>query len=464
MAKVATTSAPQEGKSPSVAFFRHAPVFAVAATAVVLGYRFFHFISLYSINVLVFDQWDFLTDFFEGTPTLAKLFFRQHGPHREGVGLIADKVLYPLTRWNVRVESFMIGSCIVVAMLLALVLKRRLFGRFTFSDVAIPMMFLTLVQFETMVGTPNPAYSGFPLLLIMLYALALLLENTLLRYSLVLFLNSLLIFTGFGFFMGPVTLGIFAVEGYWSLRRMNRVPLIAPIAAFLAAGASLGAFFIHYALLPAVSCFKFPIDKPVLYPEFMGLMFSEFVDFTHPLFRAHLRSAPRGGAAILLAAVAMLAIQVFGRRARAGRWDAGWIGAVLLAFSLLFSAGTAIGRVCLGPASALASRYATLLIPAFLGMYLGLLLLTWKQLRNTALSLFVLLLLSGDVLIPEWVRRVVDGKRDWVTCYLRTEDIDFCDAATKFRIYPRPEATGLKQKLQYLKERRLSFFADQVTK
>jgi len=51
-----------------------------------------------------------------------------------------------------------------------------------------------------------------------------------------------------------------------------------------------------------------------------------------------------------------------------------------------------------------------------------------------------------------------------VTCYLRTEDIDFCDAATKFRIYPRPEATGLKQKLQYLKERRLSFFADQVTK
>lgn len=116
----------------------------MAGSIIVLGYRFFHFIWQYSVNVLFFDPWDILADRFQGSPTLTQLFLRQQGPPREGVGLAADKSLYALTHWNVRAESFLIGSCIFIAMLLALVLKRNLFGRFAFSDVSIPMMFLTL--------------------------------------------------------------------------------------------------------------------------------------------------------------------------------------------------------------------------------------------------------------------------------------------------------------------------------
>src|SRR5205814_8981884 len=93
---------------------------ALFAAAVLLGSGFFIFIYKYSVNVFFWGQWDYLTPFFRGNPPLIELFLHQHGPHREGVGLIADKLLYPLTHWNARTDSFLIGTCIFCAMLLAL--------------------------------------------------------------------------------------------------------------------------------------------------------------------------------------------------------------------------------------------------------------------------------------------------------------------------------------------------------
>lgn len=94
-------------------------------------------------------------------------------------------------------------------MLLALLLKRRLFGPLSYSDVALPVIFLSLEQYETLLNVPNPAPYAYPLLLIMLYCVALLCRNRLLRYALVLTLNFLLIYTGYGLVMGVVTLASF---------------------------------------------------------------------------------------------------------------------------------------------------------------------------------------------------------------------------------------------------------------
>jgi hypothetical protein len=71
------------------------PVFAIAGVIAMLGTRFFLVIWKYSINVFFYDQWEYLTPFFRHQPSIAELFFLQHGPHREGIGLIADKYLYP---------------------------------------------------------------------------------------------------------------------------------------------------------------------------------------------------------------------------------------------------------------------------------------------------------------------------------------------------------------------------------
>src|SRR5262245_24984196 len=126
------------------------PEVIVGAVTLALGLKFFLFIWRYSVNILFYDQWDFLGSFFGHDPGFAELFFLQHGPHREGAGLIADKFLYPLTAWSVRAETFLIGGCIFAATLLALMLKKRLFGRFGYSDILIPAIFLTIAQYETL--------------------------------------------------------------------------------------------------------------------------------------------------------------------------------------------------------------------------------------------------------------------------------------------------------------------------
>lgn len=436
---------------------RALPLFAIASVIALLGVRFFLIISRYAVNVFFDDQWDYLSPFFHHQAGIIELFFWQHGPHREGIGLIADKFLYPLTHWNARTDSFLVGGSIFAAMLLALLLKRKLYGPLSYSDVAIPLTFLTLAQYQALVGPANPAYSGFPLLMMMLYCLALLGPNRLLRYSLVLALNFLLIYTGFGFFMGVVTLGVFLLECYWSWRHLTSAPFAQAVTALLVAAASLASFFVHYTFSPAADCFAISRGQLLQYPGFMALMFSAFV-IPHPSVSA--------GMMVLGAAILLIGLTVFGLHLlhllKHSHPEANLIGAVLLSYSLLFSVNAAIGRLCLGLSVAYSSRYSTLLMPAFLAIYFYLLSRPRQGWRNLVLALWVLLLLSSAMHTPRGEMRWFSvGKRAWASCYVRTENIHYCDQIANFAVYPfRPEQTGLQQKLDYLKQHRLNLFYD----
>jgi hypothetical protein len=427
----------------------------VAAVTVGFGLRFFLFIRHYAVNVFYWDQWGFLEPFFHHSPGVRELFFEQWGPHREGIGLIADKFLYPATRWNTRAESFMIGACIFAALLVALLLKRKLFGSLSYSDAVIPMIFLNLTQYGILIRTPNPAYSGFPLLMIMLYCLALLHHNRPLRYGMVLLLNFLLIYTGFGLFMGVVTLGVFALEGYLGVRRIIQGSLALSIAGFFIAAISLGSFFVHYRFLPAVDCFAITPHYVSLYPKFMAKMFAYFVVPAGD-------SAPVTiiGAGILLAMITMLGIQVFHLLKYDLSSERPLIGAILLSYALLYSANTAVGRVCVGIAAAFQSRYVTLLIPAFLALYFYLLSRPWRGMRPLALGLFAVLILPKALYVPHSAIPYAEAKRTWVACYKRTEDIAYCNRLTNLMIDNEPKRDRLKEKLDYLKQHRLNLFSE----
>jgi hypothetical protein len=67
----------------------------------------------------------------------------------------------------------------------------------------MPLIFLNLMQYESLIGTPNPAYRAIPLLLILLYC-PITPARKFFWYSFCL------IYTGFGLFMGLVTIGVFA--------------------------------------------------------------------------------------------------------------------------------------------------------------------------------------------------------------------------------------------------------------
>lgn len=426
---------------------------AVAAVAIALGVRYFHFIWKYSVNILFFDQWDFLAPLFEEQTGIVSLFLRQHGPHREGLGLVLDRILYPATGWSARAESFMIGGAIFGAMLVALLLKRRLLSQLTYSDVVIPAIFLSLVQFETLIGTPNAAYSGIPLLLILLYCLTLLQRRYILKYTLLLLINFLLIYTGMGIFMGAVTLGIFSLECYRRIRNWSAVPFLASAGALVVAGASLASFFVHYRFRPAVGCFEFPYKDGMAYPRFIAIMFSSFLGPTGPMILLI-----TVGIVIVIFSLVVLGIQIVHLVTCESVQDVHLIIAVLLGYGLLFSANTAVGRVCLGPEAALASRYTTLLVPLFLALYLYLASLPASALQTIMVTGFVIVLVPGALRRPPAVGWFSEGKRAWAECYVRTEKIEYCDQATRFKIYPDPPHTGLKQKLDYLKARRLNLF------
>ena len=448
----------QDLKNKEKSTFRISPAFTLSIAVTLIGSRFFLLMWRYSVNALLWDQWDLYGAFFRGNPGIVQLFTWQHGPHREGLGLIADKFLFPLTRWNVRVDTLIIAICIFAAMLLALMLKRKLFGSLSRFDVAIPLLFLTLNQAETLIGAQNPAYGGFPLLMIMLYCHALLLTNPLFRYGLLLVLNFLLIFTGFGFFMGPVTLGVLALECYRSVRRWTNVPIGLPLAGLILAALSLALFFRHYVFLPAVDCFEWPQHHLWSYPWFVAVVFSRFVVGIQGLLLATMVGAPFVLAAIILTGIYLWRLFVDGNAA--GRQ---LVPAVLLSFSLLFAANCAIGRVCLGlPLGAQSARYVTLMIPAFLAIYFWLFSLAPGIKRTVALVIFTVAIAPMSLYQSEQFVWYAGIKHYWSKCYLEHESIQYCNSAVGIPLYPDIGSgrAAFESRLDFLEQQHLNFFAN----
>ncbi len=434
------------------------PVIVVSTVFLVTASHLALAVWRYSVNVVYWDQWDFYTPLFNHA-SLWRIFIWQHGPHREGIGLVLDKFVLEATRWNSRAEALFMVGALVAAAVVALSLKQKLFGRavgkLDYGDFVIPCLFLTFAQMEALVGEANPSYSAIPELLMGLYCLAWLLPKPSARYAAVLVLNLLLIYTGFGFFMGVVTVAVLLFD----LRRAFRMESESrtfPAVALLLALASLASFFYRYRWDPAVPGFHFPDPHPLNYPWFIGLMMSYFLGLRAVVL------ASVAGSFLALVAFAILIWHGF-RLWRNREWSAADLTvAVLLSFSLLFAANAAVGRVCLGmPEAAQFSRYMGLLVPAFLAIYFHL--LTWRKsaLRTALIAVFAAALIPGTVRMPNgyYPQGVSDGKQAWKTCILQTGIIDYCDRATGFPIHPNPRGTHLVEKLQFLQKNRLNLYS-----
>jgi hypothetical protein len=420
--------------------------------------RLFHFALKYSVNILYYDQWAFYAPLFE-YKNLWQLFNWQHGPHRQGIGLIVSKILADLTEWNTVADSLAIVVLLSAGMILAYVLKHRLFGSFTLWDLTIPLLFLTLFQYEGIVVVVNLSYGAFPIVLIMLYCLALLMKKKgATQYTIILVLNFLLIYTGWGLFMGSVSIIFFTMKFYSSLRSGKDIfitgaaGIIAVISQFL--------FFTGYRFDPAVSCFDISTSYALQYPVFMGLMLAAF-------FGLHIRIM---GALAIPAGLFLLAILIFvlvyhGRRViKQGIHtdQVSLIITILISYSLLFCFVTAIGRVCTGLDLAQVSRYTTLLIPAFLALYFHL-----ATIKTTRVSILILASYIGIASLGSLPFGIIEGiaeqtyiaKLNWKSCYLQSYDIESCNEQTNFMIYPFSNDQFHKE-LDYLRENRLNLFKE----
>jgi hypothetical protein len=437
------------------------PLVAVVVTALVLAERLYLLADRYAANIFFSDQWEFNDATVFQSHSLWQIFTWQHGPHRQGLGGVLAKLIEPHFQWDSRTESFLIVGIFVVAMLLAVWLKRRLSSEFTYYDVVIPSLFLTATQCEVIFGAANLAHGSLPVLLIVLYALAWTIERPIPRFVVILVLNFLLIFTGFGLLMGVITPLAILVSlwksppGRWELE----IHLFATAIALF----SIGLFFGHYRWDPAVSCYDHVSRNPLDYLHFAALIFANFVGFDG-LTSRH----PALWGALLLGFFLvmfgwMVAYLVRTRKTGGEFPAANLVPLVLLAFSLAFCAATVRGRLCLGFSAAQESRYMPYLTPGFLGTYLFLSrTVSGRWLRHPMLLIFLLVCVYaswpvhlGDQLEMTGFRT---AKLRWKSCYLATRNIALCNRESGTRICNPPEEPELQQKLNFLEKEHLNLF------
>jgi hypothetical protein len=438
-----------------------ANTFLPCVVFLVLAIRFFGYVRNYAVNIFISDQWDFNEPTLFYPKSLWAIFRWQHGPHRQGLGGLLSVAVDPLFQWNSRDESFVSATLIVLACALAFYLKSRIAGPFSFADILIPLLFLTPVQYETILGATNYALGPIPLILVICFCLAWTLHSRPWKYSLVVLINFLAIYTGFGLFIGfltPVLLG----SEFWFSRRALPEPskailLLATVVSLLSIASF---FFVDYKMNPAVDCFSPRPDNPIYYSLFAAFMFANFAGIkTRQLVPAVLLGT------VLLILVGAILVCIAVRLFRNRQLKSGYaVPAILISYTLLFCAGTAYGRLCLGLGVAQSSRYATYLIPAFFGIYLFAANIGTRSKRLAlTVTLFVIALMSSAKANPRDLASMANQCRqrsEWKRCYLLRHDIAACDSLTNARIYPIPSLTNLKEKLDYLEAKHLNLFSD----
>jgi hypothetical protein len=440
----------------------YGPAALVTTVSVLLAGRLWRLISRYAVNVFFWDEWDLKDLTLFQRNSLWRMFSWQHGWHRLGMGALVEKFVDPAFHWNSRIESFILGGILAVAAICALWLKTRLAGRLSISDVVIPAIFFSPAQWETLYMTPIFSQGPLPFLLIVLYCLAWTCERSALRYPVVLLINFVTIYTGFGLFIGAVTPVLLGLD-YWSQLPSKRLPTTSFIAALLISVASLGSFFHGYIFRSGVSCFSHFQSSAGSYVAFMALLASNFFALKGS------GSFPRVVGGTVLIAVLISLICAVWRLLR--RTDTSTsqpdrtrrlVVIALAAVSLASCAIIAYIRLCAGLDAASAPRYAVYVQIGVLGLYFHLLGVRRSWNRRWLQSLLVVpVLVASRHADKRGMAHFRDSKERWKQCYFQIEDIKQCNEITGFVICPPGEQHHLDEKLQYLKKTKQNLYLDQ---
>jgi len=437
---------------------RYLPFFLVC-TYLLLGARFFGLIRQYAVNVLYWDEWDLDDAALFQPHTVWEMFRWQHNWARMGLGGPLQKLMEPSIHWNSRYDAFLLGAGIVGVAVLALLLKVRLYGGIAYSDAIIPLLFLTPLQYETLVLSDSAIF--FLPLLFLLYCSCWLIRAYRWKYVCVLLVNFFLIYSGAGIFIGPLTPVLLALDYYGNTRHLAPRYRWGSAAALAISIASLASFFVGYKFNPAVDCFSPAPRNPIGYLWFVALMLAHVAGFT--IFSLTLATLI-GSIALLLLLVGLAVAAKRLLAQNSDTWSRDAAIAALLAYCAIFCLSTAYGRLCLGLVAAASSRYTFYVILGLFGLYLYAL---SNHGRNLRVSL-VLLLLTFALLgtrplnrVDAWeLENLKNGKRAWRECYMARHDIHACDTLTDFPICSNPEATHLQEKLDFLERNHLNLYDD----
>ena len=424
------------------------------AVLTALAFRTLAYVWRYSVDVLFWDQWDFLDPLFRGAGPWIQ-FDWQHGPHRQGVGGLLLAWVLPASGWSMRAQALVSALIVIAAAGMAWATLRRATGAPSWTDVSAPLLCLGGGLGEIFVGAANPAHGAVPMALVFALALVWTMQSPLPRAVLAGVLGALSVFTGFGFFVGLVQPVLFTAE--WVHARGDGRRRMAATLGLVLSALALVAFFRGWQFVTSVDCFQLPHPRPLEYLDYLGF------SLCRPLGMHRLGAGrtwvARGVGLGALAFAGWAVIRLFRRDERAGR-----VVALLIGFTSLFALNTAVGRVCTSLATAGSSRYVPYVVPGWLAVVLAA--RCWARppvrwaLVGAVLVLITLRTLNvrGD---EEMGRHFAEGKRRWAACYRRLHDIHACDVESGFPVYPAPAGTRMQEKLDFLEARRLNLFRPQ---
>jgi hypothetical protein len=290
-------------------------------------------------------------------------------------------------------------------------------------------------------------------LLVVTYALALTIRAHPSRCLAIVTLNFFAVNTGFTLLLGGITPAVLLLlASSPQLTARERAIYAGGVAASIA---TIALFLYGFALHPATDCFQFPHTRPWEYLPYTGLVLSRpfgVVAAGHLLI----------GSVVTAGTAGFLGYSLF-QLIRARRDSIFWLATSCLAgLTLLFALSTAVGRVCLGFDSAMATRYIPYILPGLFAVYL---VIRRASRRSSIATALLPVVLVACIAKEQDMRSVNEAemyslyKQRWRDCYLSTHDIDACNAVAGHGVYPAPEATRLQEKLDWLETRGLSLFS-----
>lgn len=419
-----------------------------------LATRLYQFVDTNAVNLLFWDQWDFYQPLF-ANGNAWEIFARQHGPHRQGLGLLITAALAHTSDWNTRWDSFAVLCCIVLSAILAARLCVYAGYSQGVSLAVAALLFFNLRQYEIFVGTPNISHGALPVALLLTTCLVFYLKDAWTRAVLLAVLTFLLIFTGFGLFAGIVIPAVVLAEGATRFVHREKVEVLPVIFLLVTTGLAWAAFSVDYVFAPAVANFRFPHERPWEYAQFAALIAAQGIGI-----RGTGGFALTGGLIIWLAVLFSVARHAARLLRRQGSTAGEMTVLTLAGFSLLFATNTAVGRVCLGMEGAISSRYIPLILPALLAVFLGLRTLPNSFSAVTA-AVFVIAITPGALTLSRNdVDHIAESKRGrlaWREAYLSSLDENAANAVARYTVYPMPGL--IRERLEFLQRRGLNLHA-----
>jgi len=429
--------------------------FVILVTYFLLGLRFFYFIYKYTANILYWDQWD-IVELILGKNYFFDLFI-QHNEHKFAVGLFFINLIAKFTNWNDRAETIFIGLLIFASSLIALALKKKLFGKLDFTDVIIPFIFLNLFQWENLtwgfqIGFTLPLF--FALISFYFYTI----RYSSLRNLSLIFLVFLSTYSHFhGIFLGIITGIFFAIEAFLSKKTRLTNLLLCSASVLISLS-----YFLNYKQVTYLGSKSFQLLDHL---KFIIIEINSFIGFKPSDYQTY-SNLKLFIISLLLLIIPIIFLIIFVHFLRKvqniERMKNYFPIFALIILSLLFAFSTAYGRVGLGLDYANSSRYTTFMIPIYLGIYFCF--LTTKKTKYY--NMLTLIIIGSFVIISsqnsdinyKMVSNRLNNLNAWKTCYLQKFDIPYCNQKTSFLVYPGVNPQSLKSRLDLLEKDKLNLF------